>query len=76
MLEGVLLRVKVEPARALSLVSAVIALGIAFGLNMTVEQTGSILAVVAILVGEGIRGKVSPVSEVDVEHETHLGIPL
>jgi hypothetical protein len=54
---------KREPARILSLVSAVIALAVGFGLPVTSEQVGLIMAVVAVLVGEGTRSQVySPAS--------------
>lgn len=48
-----------EPAVIVSLVTAIIALAVAFGLNLTPEQTGSITAVVTILAGLITRTQVS-----------------
>jgi len=40
-----------NPAMVLALVGALISLGVAFGLSLTAEQTGAILAVVQIVLG-------------------------
>lgn len=50
-----------EPARILALVSAVIAVAVGFGLPVTEEQVGLIMAAVALLIGEGTRSQVTPV---------------
>lgn len=49
-----------EPAMVLALVQAVIALGVAFGLNLDAQQTGAIVAVSAIVLGLIVRSKVTP----------------
>lgn len=49
-----------EPAVIVSLVAAVIALAVAFGLDVSEEQTGAVMAVVVILAGLVIRSQVSP----------------
>ncbi len=50
-----------EPAAILAAVQAVVALAISFGLSLTPEQVGGILAVTAILLGLVTRSQVSPV---------------
>lgn len=52
-----------EPARILALVSAVIAVAVGFGLPVTEEQVGLIMAAVALLIGEGTRSQVTPVND-------------
>ena len=49
-----------EPAMVLALVQAVIVLGVAFGLKLSAEQTGAILAVTALVLGLITRSQVSP----------------
>lgn len=49
-----------EPARWVSLIGALIALAMAFGLELTTEQVGAITSVVVLLIGEVTRGKVKP----------------
>ena len=49
-----------EPAMVLALVQAVIALVVAFGLNLAPDQIGAILAVTAVILGLITRSKVSP----------------
>jgi hypothetical protein len=50
-----------EPAVLISLVAAIISLGISVGLNLSQEQVGSIMAVVTIVAGLVIRSRVTPV---------------
>jgi hypothetical protein len=50
-----------EPAAILALIQAVIVLAVVFGLKLTTEQTGAILAVSAIVLGLITRSKVTPV---------------
>jgi hypothetical protein len=50
-----------EPALILALVQSVIALVVAFGLDLSAEQVGTIVAVSAALLGVVTRSKVSPV---------------
>jgi hypothetical protein len=49
-----------EPAMLLALVQAVIALVVAFGLNLAPDQIGAILAVTAVILGLITRSRVSP----------------
>jgi LysM repeat protein len=51
-----------EPAMVLALVQAVIALVVAFGLNLAPDQIGAILAVTAVILGLITRSRVSPAS--------------
>jgi hypothetical protein len=51
-----------EPAIVLALVQAVIALVVAFGLNLAPDQIGAILAVTAVVLGLITRSRVSPAS--------------
>jgi cytochrome bd-type quinol oxidase subunit 2 len=53
-----------NPAMILALVGAVIALGVSFGLSLTAEQTGAILAVVQIVLGLITRSQVTPNQDV------------
>ncbi len=53
-----------EPALVLALVQAVIALVVAFGLNLAPDQIGAILAVTAVVLGLITRSRVSPVSAI------------
>lgn len=53
-------RFKGEPALLFSLFEAIIVLAISFGLDLTQEQIGGLMAVVAILTGVAVRTKVSP----------------
>ena len=50
-----------EPALILGLVSAALSLAIGFGLDLTGEQVGYIMAFVAAVIGVVTRLKVSPV---------------
>jgi uncharacterized protein (DUF697 family) len=50
-----------EPAMVLALVQAIIALAVTFGLRLTPEQTGAIVALTAIVLGLIVRAKVTPV---------------
>ena len=49
-----------EPAMVLALVQAIIALVVAFGLNLAPDQIGAILAVTAVILGLITRSQVSP----------------
>ena len=51
-----------EPVLVTGLVEAIIVLSVAFGADLTVEQTGAILAVVAVLTALVARAFVSPVA--------------
>lgn len=49
-----------EPAMIVALVQAIIVLAISFGLQMTPEQQGAILAITAVVLGLITRSQVSP----------------
>jgi uncharacterized protein (DUF697 family) len=49
-----------EPAMVLAFVQCVIVLGVSFGLRLTPEQTGAILALTAVVLGLLTRTQVSP----------------
>ncbi len=49
-----------EPTMVLALVQGVIVLGVAFGLRLTPEQTGAILALTAVVLGLITRTQVTP----------------
>ena len=49
-----------EPALILAAVQSFIALVVAFGLDLSIEQTGALLAVTAAVLGVVTRSKVSP----------------
>lgn len=49
-----------EPARLVAIAQIVIALAVSFGLDLSVEQQGMLLALVALLAGETTRAFVSP----------------
>ena len=50
-----------EPAAIAGVVQAVLALLVAFGLDLSPEQIGAILAVTAAVLGLVVRSQVSPV---------------
>lgn len=54
-----------EPAMIVAALEAVIAVGLSFGLNMSPEQTGAILAAVAIVLGLVTRSQVAPVAQLN-----------
>ncbi len=49
-----------EPALILGLVQTVLALALAFGLDLSTEQTGAILAVSAAVLSVIVRSRVTP----------------
>lgn len=58
---GLIERVNAEPVMVLAVVQAVLALGTSFGLGLSAEQVGAILAVSAAVLGLIARQKVTPV---------------
>lgn len=52
-----------EPAIIIGLVQAVIALGASFGLDLTPEQIGGLLAVTAAVLSVVTRSRVTPVGQ-------------
>ena len=59
-MQSIIDRVRREPALVSGLVNAVVALAVAFGLDLTEEQIGSILAVVAAVMALVVRQQVTP----------------
>lgn len=53
-------RIRREPALVTGFTAAVIALAVAFGLDLTGEQTGAIMALVTAVLGFVTRAKVTP----------------
>jgi Na+/H+ antiporter NhaB len=49
-----------EPAMVLALVQTAIVLAVSFGLKLTPEQTGAILALTAVVLGLITRSQVTP----------------
>lgn len=56
-------RIRREPALVTGFTAAVIALAVAFGLELSGEQTGAIMALVTAVLGFVTRAKVTPVRE-------------
>jgi len=56
-----LARIRTEPALVSGLIAAVLALGISFGLPVSAEQVGFIMAVVSALLAVVVRSQVTPV---------------
>ena len=59
-MQSIIDRVRREPALVSGLVTAVLALAVSFGLDLTEEQVGSILAVVAAVMALVVRQQVTP----------------
>lgn len=59
-------RIKAEPAVVVSLVSALLALAVAFGAHLSGEQIAAIVAPIQIVAGLFIRSKVTPVTDTQV----------
>ena len=49
-----------NPARAYSIVLAVIALAASFGLDLTTEQLGALVALLSLIFGQTVHTQVSP----------------
>ena len=60
-MSAIIARVRQEPALLLALVGALIALALSFGLNLSVDQQGAIMALVIAVLGFVTRSQVSPV---------------
>jgi hypothetical protein len=56
------MRVKDEPALAVALLQAIIAVGVSFGLHLSAEQVGAIVTLAAAMSALFVRQRVSPVS--------------
>lgn len=66
---SILDRIRREPALVTGLVSAGIALLVAFGLELTGEQTGAIMAVVVAVLAVVTRSQVTPTVDVADEYD-------
>lgn len=60
-------RLRLEPVMVLALVEATLALVASFGLELTGEQTGALMAFAAIVVGLIARSRVVPVERIGTE---------
>lgn len=58
-------RIRNEPALVSGAVAAVIALLAAFGLDLSAEQVGAVLAVVAAVLAFVVRAQVTPTAKTD-----------
>lgn len=58
---GLVERVNGEPVMVLAVIQTAIALAVSFGLNLSTDQVGALLAVSAAVLGLIARSKVSPV---------------
>ena len=65
-----------EPALVSGLVTALIALGVAFGLPVTPEQTGAILAVDAAVLAFVVRSQVTPGVSVAAQQDRPTSQPV
>ena len=72
-MQSIIDRVRREPALVSGLVTAVIALAVAFGLDLSEEQVGSILAVVAAVMALVVRQQVTPTSGGTDDYEARGG---
>lgn len=66
-MKSVLERIRNEPALVVAAVAAVISLLLAFGLSLSEEQIGAIMAVVVAVLGFVTRSQVTPTRSVAVE---------
>ena len=60
-MNAILARLNDEPVLAVTLVQCIITLAVTFGLHLTPEQAGAILALTGAILGIVARGKVTPV---------------
>lgn len=58
-------RIKNEPAVVAGVVQALLGLLLAFGVNLSTEQVGAVMAVTAALLALLVRSQVTPVRNVD-----------
>ena len=57
--------VNTEPAMLMAVIQGAVGLFVAFGLDLSAEQVGSIMAVAAAVLGLWTRSKVTPVDKPD-----------
>jgi hypothetical protein len=65
-------RIRREPVLATGLLEAILALALAFGLDLTPEQVGAILAVAVALLALVARRQVTPTTDPRLEHQVTL----
>jgi hypothetical protein len=53
-------RIKNNPAVGAGIVSAVIAVAVSFGAHLNADQVGTIMGLVCIVLGVGVRAQVTP----------------
>lgn len=58
-------KLNTEPAVIVSLISAIVALAVSFGANLSGDQVGAIMAVVVIVAGLVTRTQVTPAAKAD-----------
>ena len=63
-----------EPAMVLALVQCVIVLAVSFGLHLTPEQTGAILALTAVVLGLITRSQVTPAGAPQLPQGTSIEV--
>lgn len=61
---GITAFIRKEPTAIAAIVTAVIALAASFGLNLTADQTGTLMALVVLVVGFVVRSQVTPTSSI------------
>lgn len=59
-MSAILARLSNEPVLIVTLVQTVLTLAVTFGLHLTPEQTGAILALTGAILGIVARGQVTP----------------
>lgn len=64
-------RIKNEPVLVTALVQAILAMVVAFGLDLSAEQIGGVLAVTAALLAFVARAKVTPTRTIDNNYDGH-----
>lgn len=62
-------RIRREPALVTGFVAAVIALAVAFGLDLSGEQTGAIMAVTTAVLAFITRAQVTPTVDYEPKHD-------
>lgn len=68
-MHSILDSIRKEPALVTGAVSALIALGVAFGLNLDGQQTGAIMALVTAALAFVTRSQVTPVEPEPAPHD-------
>ena len=69
-------RFRTEPALVTGVVSAAIALGTAFGLNLSADQVGAIMAFVVAAMAIVVRQQVTPTIKVSAERDLDKNVDV